>query len=324
MRLFLIRLSSLGDVILCTPAVKALRRSLPSAHISAVVNPGFADLLRWSPDLNEVIPFKPSSLRRIVGRADVSIDLHNRLKTALIALLSGARRRIGYEGRLSSLYTDPVPEGGGHVVERHASLLRALGIDPEPIPPVEVYVPERLKVWGRWELRRRGMPDGAIRIGLFPGAGWPSKMWGEGRFAEIGRRAVNRFDAQILVFGGPAERGLAERVASLIGRAHPFEGLSLIELAALISACHLFVSNDTGPMHLAAAVGVPTLGLFGPGDPGMFSPWAPGCHTIKGEAPCWPCRSFKSCDGRRCMGSISVEEVWKWVEGKCAEVLKGS
>lgn len=325
MRLLLIRLSSLGDVILCTPVVKALRRSFPSASISMVVNTKFADLFKWDPDLNEVIPLKPASLRQIVGRADVAIDLHNRLKTAFIALLSGARKRIGYEGQLSPLYTDPVSDEGGHIVERHVSLLRPLGIDPKPIPPVEVCVPERFKRWAWGELGKRGVPGEGIRIGLFPGAGWPSKMWGEGRFAEVGRRAVDQLGAHILVFGGPSERGLAERVASLIGRrAHPFEGLNLIELAALISTCHLFVSNDTGPMHLAAAVGVPTLGLFGPGDPARFSPWAPGCHAIKGDAPCSPCRLFKSCDGRRCMGSISVEEVWRWVEGRCEEVLRGS
>jgi ADP-heptose:LPS heptosyltransferase len=331
-RILLMRLSSLGDLILCTPCIRVLREHLPQAHIAMLTEKRFAPLFECDPNINEMLIFDRED-RRLGGdgmiglgrevwrRFDISIDLHGKFRTALLGILSGAKRRIGYAGRFSTFYTDSTPDNPSiHVAEAHLNLLRPIGIGVKDVPPSALFVPPETSIWAEEEMLRRGIGRDKLRFGIFPGAGWESKRWRPERFAAVADLTIERFDAQVLIFTSSPERWIAERMREAMSY-EPiiFDDMTLLELAALISRCDLFLSNDTGPMHIASAVGVTTIGLFGPGDPSRFAPFTPDGIALKGDVPCSPCRDFKRCDGRRCMDAISVKTVW----GKVEEICEG-
>lgn len=327
------RLGSLGDLVLCTPCIRCLRESLPNAHIAMLTDRRFAPLLECNPHIDEVLTLSRDVrwfgrggtvdlVRRVWGRFDCSIDLHHKFRTALMGLLSGARGRIGYKSPFSPFYTDSIPDDPSiHVAVAHLNLLRPLGVEVMGIPPAELHLPPQMRIWAEEEMLSREIGRDRLRFGIFPGAGWESKRWRAERFAAVADMAVERLDAQILIFAGPNEGWIAERVSEAMSyQPAIFDDTGLLELAALIGRCDLFLSNDTGPMHIAAAVGVPTIGLFGPSDPVRFAPFAPNCLALKGEAPCSPCGDFKRCDGRRCMDAITVKRVWGKVEEICQRI----
>lgn len=327
------RLGSLGDLVLCTPFIRVLRGNLPDAHVAMLTERKFAPLFECNPHVDEILTFSREVgwlgregmldlARRVWGRFDCSIDLHHKLRTALLGLLSGARRRIGYRSPFSPFYTVSIPDDPSiHVAEAHLSLLRPLGIEVRKAPPAELHLPPEMTIWAEEEMLTREVGQDRLRFGIFPGAGWESKRWRAERFAAIADLAVEKLKAQALIFTGPNEGWIAERVSEAMSyRPVTFGDMGLLELAALISRCDLFLSNDTGPMHIAAAVGVPTIGLFGPSDPARFAPFAPNTVALKGDAPCFPCGDFKRCDGRRCMDAISVGDVWRKVEEICERV----
>ena len=173
---------------------------------------------------------------------------------------------------------------------------------------------ERLDTVQRFDAA--GVNDSALKVGFFPGAGWKLREWMPDRFAAIGDKLVERFNANVLIFGGQKEMELVQTVASLMNaRAIPFAGnLQIRQLAACIEKCDLFLTNDTGPMHIAAAVGTPTVSLFGPGNHIRFQPLGDLNQTIRYDVPCSPCKQFTDkCKDNICMKGIGVDEVWESV-----------
>ena len=327
------RLGSLGDVILCTPCVRALKENLPDATVVMLTERRFAPLFKYNPHIDKILTFSREArwfsrsgmldlVCSVWREFDCSIDLHHKFRTALLGFLSGAEKRIGYRSVFSPFYTDSIPDDPSiHVAEAHLNLLRPLGIEVEKAPPVELHLSPEMTIWAEEKMLSRGIAQDRLRFGIFPGAGWESKRWRAERFAALADLAIERLSAQVLIFVGPNEKWIADRVSEAMSY-EPiiFGDMSLLELAALISRCDLFLSNDTGPMHIAAAVGVPTIGLFGPSDPTRFAPFAPNCFALKGDAPCSPCGDFKRCDGRRCMDAITVKRVWGKVEEICGRI----
>ena len=321
-KILLIRLSSLGDVVLTTPAIRAVRTHFPDAYIAMLVAKQSADVLRESPHLNEIITFDrlakdkdTGEMLRIIRhlrerKFTLAIDLQRKFRTEILMYFSGAAERVGKGG----LCTVRVQEQRNkHATAHYFDMLHAVGIPAED-QRLELFLAESERAAAARRFDTTGVTDTALKVGLFPGAGWKLREWMPERFAAIGDRLVAHFNANVLVFGGQKETELVQTVVGLMNApAMPFAGnLQIRELAACIEQCDLFLTNDTGPMHIAAAVGTPTVSLFGPGNHIRFQPLGVMHQTIRHDVPCSPCKQFTNkCKDNICMKGIAVDEVWQ-------------
>jgi len=258
-------------------------------------------------------------------RFDVAVDLQALTKSALAARLSGAKRRIGFGGAASRefsrlLNNDLVRAEAVHVIDRYLELLRPLGIES---PGVEFRLPEHEpdRTAAEEIVRRAGLQDGFAIVNA--GAGWPSKLWPAERYGSVAQYMGRELGLPtLIVWGSPAEREEAERIAAASeGHARPGPPTTLPQLAALARRARLFIGSDTGPLHLAAAVGTPCVGLYGPWPAETNGPYGPrnislqemvyrgstrGRRTaspkymeaIQAESVCWACEQIIVRGGR--------------------------
>ena len=291
----------------------------------------FADLLTQNPHLDEVIPFDrtarnkdTSEMMRIVRllrrrNFDFTIDFQGKFRTSLLAYLSGSKCRVGRPNGLN------VPDRANkHAINRYFDLLYPLGIEPTD-RTLELFLSDSDRERACAILAAKGVHLNQLKVALFPGAGWKLREWMPNRFAAIGDRVIKYFDAQVLIFGGPNEGELVNHIAYLMtARATTFTAnIPIRQFAALIEACNLFIANDTGPMHIAAAVRTPTVALFGPGNHIRFRPLEPIHTTVRHHVPCNPCKQFTDkCKDNICMKLITVDEVWETVREKLTEMQR--
>jgi len=337
-RIVLVRLSAVGDVIHAMPTVCALRERFPKAFLAWVASPPAASLLEGHEALDELIvvgrrwlksPREIWGLRRRLHalRFDVAIDGQGLTKSAIATRLSGAPRRIGYGdhwGREISqwFYTDRIPTKHSHTVDRTLDLLEPLGIvQPEVRFQVPVAQPHRDAAAAM--LRDAGI-DGPYAI-INSGAGWPSKIWPPQRFAAVAQHLGRQWRLPaIVVWAGQQERALAEEiVAASEGNARLAPATTLPQLAALAKQARLFVGSDTGPLHLAVAVGTPCVGLYGPWPIEENGPYGPQHIAIQKMAihgPPGERSAERRHASREFMESIDVPSVC----AACDEILRRS
>ena len=335
-RILIVRLSAIGDVIHGIPVACALREHLPQAHIAWMVEGRSADLLRGHQALDEIINVPRgwlkspafvwrlrSQLRR--PRYDVTIDMQGLTKSALVARIAGAKRRIGFSGwegrELSTwLNNELVAATKTHVIDRNLELLRPLGI---LAPAVRFDLPETTadRTTAERAIAERITVERPLRHGfavINPGAGWPSKLWPRDRFAAVARYLGEReATPSLVVWAGPQERGWAEEiVAGADGHARLAPPTTLTELAAIVRRARLFIASDTGPLHLAAAVGTPCVGLYGPVSAERNGPYGP--QHVALQKICLPTRSRqRRTAGPESMEAIGVDDVCQ----ACCRVL---
>jgi heptosyltransferase-1 len=289
-RILIVRLSAIGDVIHGMPLACALRERFPDSLLAWVVEERAAALLRGHEALDELITLPRGWLRSPTAvwrlrrwlrglKFDLTIDAQGLTKSAVVAWLSGTRRRIGLGnpwGRELSqwLNTELVDTTAEHAVDRTLQLLLPLGIDS---PQVRFQVPEHPpdRQSADQLVRQAGLQLGFAII--HPGAGWPSKLWPTNRFAAVAEYLGSAWKLPTLVVCGEKnQRTLAEQVAARSGgHARVAPPMSLCELAALARRCRLYVGSDSGPLHLAAAVGAPCIGLYGPWPARSHGPYGP-------------------------------------------------
>ena len=331
-KILLIRLSSLGDIVLTTPAIRAVRAHFPDAYIAMLVAKQSAEILRENPHLDEIITFDRLAKDKDTGemlrisrhlrerKFTMAIDFQRKFRTEMLMYFSGAAERIG-KGRFCTVR---VPEQGNkHATAHYFDMLHAAGISAAEDPRLELFLAESERLAAAQRLDTAGVSDGHLKVGFFPGAGWKLREWMPERFAAVGDRLVEHFNANVLIFGGPKEAALVQTVANLMNaQAIPFAGnLEVRQLAACLEKCDLFLTNDTGPMHIAAAVGTPTVSLFGPGNHIRFQPLGTLHQTLRHAVPCSPCKQFTDkCKDNICMKGIGVDEVWESVSRVLAKV----
>jgi len=327
-RILVIKLRYVGDVLLATPVLSRLRESFPKAHLAMLVNPGTDDVVRDHPALDEVLVLERGNLARQWRfvrdlrrrRFDLVIDLTDADRSALLSWLSGTPMRLGYnsEGRWRGiLYTQVVAADrfAMHTVRYHLKAMEALGLAGSPPAPLLTVAPEARREADRL-LRELGVDEARPFVCLHPGARWWFKAWPAERFAALADLIQTDTASQALFLGGDQERSLEGRIAdgmkttfrSLIGKT------SLRALAAVLERAALMVSNDNGPMHMAAALRVPVIGLFGPSDPAVWGPWGDGHRTFYKGLDCRACFHPDCFRGEQnCMRLIALEEVWQVV-----------
>jgi heptosyltransferase-2 len=308
----------LGDTIMALPTLRALHAVLPEAELWCA-GPWVETLLEAEPGVTRrfvtprTLPGRLAQARRLARAApDLAVLLPNSFEAALAAWLTGSRWRVGYAGEGRAwLLTHVVapPDGPVHQVQAYLGLLSALGVPPGLAQPTLRPAPA-LRVEARRLLGDVGIATGAPRVGIQLGAALgATKLWPSERAGRLAERLEGR-GVRVVFLGSPAARDLLDAatatagpVRSLVGRDRP------ALLAALLAELDVLVTADSGPAHLAAAVGVPAVTLFGPTDPRLTAPLGPGQRVLWHPPPCAPC-FLSSCPiDHRCMRSIDVEEV---------------
>lgn len=321
-----------GDAIMALPALHAVRTRFPDAKISIVARPYVAEIYRDQGVADAFIAYDPKTLHRgWAGREkmaaelraekfEVALLLQNAFDAAWLAWRAGIPERIGYARDARSLLLTqaiPVPRNGeipAHEKFYYLELLRRAGwADALPDQPhIELRVPDAARRRAAENLLEAGSRSNALRIAIGAGASYGSaKCWLPERFAEWANRVQSRHDADVILFGTAGEMdvsaaitaGMKQKPVDLTGKT------SIGELPALLSQCHLFLGNDSGAMHVAAAVGLPVVAVFGPTDPFGTAPVTPR-HSIVRQAPyCSPCFLRRCPTDHRCMKSVTVEMV---------------
>jgi len=281
-KILVTKLRAIGDVLLSSVVLANLRAAYPAAEIDMLTERLSGDVLAGNPDLSSVIVFDPrrDSAIGILGRIrrrryDLVFDLFGNPRSALIALFSGAPERVGYRfGCRRHCYTTVVEPRGGevHNTEFNLDALRALGI-PVPSRTVAVPVDAAARVHAETFFRESGL-EWKFVVALNPGGGWSSKRWGTQHFARLGDMLAGDWNAAIVVLWGPGELQDAERIRDAMTRqCHLIPSTTLKQLAAILGRCSLLVTNDSGPMHIGAAMGTPIVALFGPTNPDLQGPF---------------------------------------------------
>jgi len=308
MRIFIIKPSSLGDVVQALPTVNLIRRKYPQAHISWLVNDTLTSLLPHCPIIDEIIPFERrrfGSLRQLpelgnflatlrARHFDIAIDLQGLFRSGIISWATRAPRRIGLSDAREGarlFYNEIVKVPRAHAVDRYLLIAQHLGCGSRPV---------------EFPLGLSGSVISEGLIAVNPSARWSTKLWGDDKFAELIRRLPPE---RVVLTGSAPERGQIEKVAQ--GRRNLAGQTDLFQLAELYRRCAVVITNDSGPMHLAAAVGTPVVAIFGPTDPALTGPYGEGHVVLRAGIPCSPC--FKEyCTNRvrmECMKLVTVEQV---------------
>lgn len=327
-RLLICRLSAIGDTILTMPLLCALRRLWPDAEITWVVEAPASPLLvghecldrlivlrrRWLRDVGEVLQLR-RQLRQI--RPDIAFDPQSLTKSAVVAWLSGAPLRIGCAGRhgreLSPLLNNRrVCPQRTHLVDRTLELLRPF-TDEQPAVEYRIPLDDQAVEFVERLIERAHLGCGFAVVN--PGAAWPSKKWPVERYGKVARYLGEQYQLPTVVsWGGPAEQRQAEQVvAHSGGHAIAAPPTSLRQLAALLSRARLFIGSDTGPMHLAAAVGTPCISLHGPTRPQDSGPYGPGHIAVQRRYQQGTSRQRRRASNEA-MCQITVEEVCRTVD----------
>lgn len=320
-----------GDAVMTTPALRAVRLNFPGAEISLLAKPWVVPVFENNPDIDHIMVYEAKGrhdgqmgLWRLARelrtlRFDMAILLQNAFEAALLAYLARIPRRVGFttDGR-TLLLTDRIrgwrPLKKGHLIDYYLGLLQGAGIMPNGRALTLVITPAE-RVAARRFLSENGITDRHLLIGLNPGAAFgTAKRWLPERYAKLGRRLIAELDARILIFGSPGEATLGEQLASDIGDGcmNLSGQTSLRDAMALIGASALFITNDSGLMHVAAALNIAQIAIIGPTDPTATGPINSNSRLVHKPEACYmsPClKPHCPIIDHRCMTAISVETV---------------
>ena len=329
-RILIVRLGSLGDIIHAIPAAAALRETFPQSCLDWAVDERNRDILDLVPFITGRVILRTQSrgswrdLPRVIrdlrrASYDVALDLQGLLKSAILARASGARRVVGFaatelrERGARPFYTEAYSSGATHVIEKNLALVRRMGAET-PITPFPLELPESTVTDQVRSLLGAGVTKDGFAL-LNPGAAWPNKRWPAERFGELARHLSTRHGLRSAVTWGPGESGLAQRVVEAsAGAAVVAPETTVGDLAVLVREAALMVSGDTGPVHLAAAVATPIVGIYGPTDPRRNGPWAAADLSVSRFETC-ECHHRRRCHSASwCLERITVEEVATMVD----------
>jgi heptosyltransferase-1 len=332
MRILIVRLSALGDIVHALPVLAALHKAQPAAQIDWLVEENYASILSIASGLHRRIVVRARTSTESAGRVafggvlgypravsflrsqryDVALDLQGLIKSAVWARASGATRVIGFsrahlrEPQAALLYSETVtPPDAAHVIQKNLAVLPALGVERAT---VELPLTPHASAETTAAIETAG---GSLQfIVINPGAAWPNKRWPPGRFGGLAAALRDRTGLRSLVTWGPSERELADAVvATSSGAATAAPATSVADLAVLMRDAALVVSGDTGPLHIAAAMGTPLVGLYGPTWPERNGPWDPRDVVISRADVC-VCHHKRQCQrGAPCINEITLDEV---------------
>jgi len=335
-RILIIRPSSIGDIVMASPMLSALKKACPKTRISWLVDPSAIDLLRFNPHLDEAIPWNKSQWKRLWKRGrlvsllrevlgfsremrarhfDLAIDAQGLLRSRILAWLSGARERVGFESKEPGrfLMTRIISRGPSskRMGAEYERMVRELGIAPSEQPSPHLVLSPRQKSEARAAIRKAGISGRYSVFCAFTTR--PQKHWVRDRWSTLAKAIHREFRLPVVLLGGPSDRQEAvliqsqapDEIIDLTGQ------LPLAVSAAIISECALAIGVDTGLTHMAVSFGCPTVTLFGATCPYLYSESQKTLVLYK-EMGCSPCKRTPSCGGKyTCMASIGVGDVFE-------------
>jgi len=347
--ILIIKPSAAGDIVCALPVPTALKQRWPDATVSWLVASHFQDLITDHPCIDQVIAFQRRRYRYLVrsrvvtrrfwgflrqlrrGGFDLVIDLQGLFRSGFFSWATAAPIRIGpHEKREMGwiFYTHRLPpcNSDTHAVDRICTLQQVLDIDLTQ-PAFTLPVTDQARRTAGELLNRNGIDVGRPYAAIAPGGRWQSKRWPIDRFAEVARRLTDQLGLQVVVIGSKSERPLGEQ---MLHQAEPKSSLthkrqsrqpianlagktSLKQLLAILDAAAVLVTNDTGPMHMAAALRTPVVALFGPTNPDRTGPYRQADNVLQSTLPCAPCYK-RRCDHLRCLRQITVEQVMEKIK----------
>jgi heptosyltransferase I len=331
-RILIVRMSALGDIVHALPVLSAIREACPAAQIDWLADRRYAGVLDLVEGLSQRIIGRPGLIRAIgelrACNYDVAIDLQGLVKSAVMARLSGARRVIGFETAslrersAAWFYTHTAPvSSSAHILQKNLSVLPLVDV-PIPAQPRFPFVVASSSVAEHLAADAATRGGGQFAL-INPGAAWPNKRWPPSRFGALACAMRERHGLPSYVLWARDESVLADAVvASSNGAAVRAPETSLGDLLALSTRAALMVSGDTGPLHIAAAMSTPIVGLYGPTWPERNGPWLPDDIVVSRAAGC-VCHHKRQCrrnGSRMCMNDIAVEEVIDAVDRRLATV----
>ncbi|HOW42073.1 MAG TPA: lipopolysaccharide heptosyltransferase II [Candidatus Omnitrophota bacterium] len=334
-RILIVRTDKLGDVILSTPVFQALREAYPRAYLVLLVRPYTFPAVKHNPFIDEIIPYDKAGIGRswwkTLGmvrvlrqhRFDLAVILHPSIRNHLLTFLAGIPHRVGYSGKGSFLLTDTLENskhlGKKHEIDYNLDLIRSLGIEPQR-PALFLGIGAGEREWAAQALDQAHILPADRLVILHPGTNDPSRTWLPQRYAAVADAVIQRWGCKVMVFSGETDRAIAEQVlkemrapaVNMIARA------TIMQEAAVLQRAAVFISTDTGPMHIASALGVPVVALFGRRDPGVgplrWGPVSPRSRVVQKDPGCPQCFAHRCTRGFRCLQAIEVQDVLQAVE----------
>jgi lipopolysaccharide heptosyltransferase II len=323
-RILIQKLRAIGDVVLSTVVLRNLRNAFPDAVIDFLTESPSSQVLEGNPQISSVIVFNPKTgsgfnlindIRK--RRYDLIIDLFGNPRSAIITFFSRARYKVGYSfGWRKYCYNRVIKPRGGeiHNIEFNLDALRFISVDIIDKSP-RLYVGKEDHEFAENFFDQSKINDG-LTVAINPSGGWYTKRWPIAYYAGLAGRIVERFNVKVLILWGPGEIKTAEEMQKLI-RTGSFliPPATLRQMAAIVSRCAILVTNDSGPMHIAAALGVPVVAIFGPTNPDFQGPIGTQSVIIqKKDLDCLGCNLTKCPIGNPCMEKLSMEDVFGGVE----------
>lgn len=324
----------IGDAVMALPALEAVRDNFPESSITVLARPWVASLLENHPAVDRVLTIEKGrgpinhfkEINRVAGRIralefDLAVLFQNAFEAALISFLGGVKTRVGYNTDGRGLLLSHSLERDRDVLRRHQveyylAILRGLGWEAKSREPRLFVAPKDLDAgWALLSSEGAGKDD--YLLGMSPGAAYgPAKRWPPERFAAIGDWAAQRWGARVVIVGSGGEKDLCREVAEAMK--HPPINVcgmtTLGEAMALIRTCRFFVTNDSGLMHVAAALDVPMVAVFGSTDHHATGPRSKKAVVVRRETPCSPCLKPVCPTDFRCMLDIEPGQVWREME----------
>ncbi|MDD5596211.1 MAG: lipopolysaccharide heptosyltransferase II, partial [Candidatus Omnitrophica bacterium] len=329
-RILIARTDRIGDVVLSTPVIKAIRENYPHAYIAVLVSPYAKEIVEGNPYLDEVIVYDKDKLQRgLMGsikfarllkkkKFDLALILHPNNRTHLITFFAAIPRRLGYDRKFHRLLTDKIKHtkqlGQKHETEYTLDFIRYLGIEPASkslYMPIKKESEEKVdKLFEELSILKTDK-----LLAVHPAASCPSRIWPNDRFAAVADKLIEKYGFKVLILAASKDKALAEEVKKHMShQAINLAGeTSISMLASVLKRCQLFISNDSGPVHIAAALGTPVISIFGRNQPGLsplrWAPLGPKARTIHKNVGCVECLAHNCLKGFACLKAIKVEEV---------------
>ena len=333
----IISLKRVGDVILSLPAFRAIKESLPKSQVTVFADSYTKDILDRIPYIDAVVPYgkdssflkKAKQVRKLSYNSfDLALDFtcDYTFEGALWTWLSGAKFRAGYNTwKRGFLFHQPItpPKGAIHAIDEILNVAQSIGLETED-KSLRISASEEATDTVKKFLRDKDAKSDMLLIGIHPGGYYPTQRWLTERFAEVADKLIEKYKGRIVLIGGPKEKRIIQQITThMTNQPIVFLDEPLGDLLALLQSCHLLICNNSGPLHMATALGTLTVSTMGPTLPERWQPHGEKHIVIRKDLPCIPCNEghcrLKTLE---CMKLITVEDMLEAVETQISKIKK--